>query len=429
MKRALAIILGVAMVCLVAYLSWLNPTEVAFRFTPVRTVQAPLATLMVFAFVVGVLIVLIVGLIQAGRRSLTAWRHGRQLRRVERIDQWEEHGEQLVWKGDAPQGRSLLHKAWQRRPESAHAVLALAASYRDTGELPRARQVLLDAAAEHHTNPDILFALAEAHRAGGDRAAAIEVLERLRALYPHAPRVLRALRDLYVLTERWSDAVTAQEPLATHVRDAAPAEHERDYLMVLRYQATLQLPDPAARVKALGALADGRASVPVLVSLGDALIADGRGDEASVVWERALRTTPRTVLLERLVQIATEPRYRDRLRGMLHRLRTDQVQADSVRVLAAQLSLADGNVEDTTTELEALHDAASATPLVHRLWAEAHRRRGHLEQAVSAYARASGAFPGHVCGVCHRRAAEWIALCPQCGHWDSYRSDVEISAL
>ena len=31
MKRALAIIVGVAMVCLVTYLSWLNPTRVDFH--------------------------------------------------------------------------------------------------------------------------------------------------------------------------------------------------------------------------------------------------------------------------------------------------------------------------------------------------------------------------------------------------------------
>jgi len=69
-----------------------------------------------------------------------------------------------------------------------------------------------------------------------------------------------------------------------------------EYLTVLRYQATLALSDPGARNPGPGALADSRGdSVPVLVSLGDALLAGGREDEASVLWERALRSTPRTV--------------------------------------------------------------------------------------------------------------------------------------
>ena len=72
MKRALALIVGVAMVCIVAYLSWLNPTAVTFHFAPTRSIEAPLAALIVFAFVVGALAVLTVVLIQAGRRAVVS---------------------------------------------------------------------------------------------------------------------------------------------------------------------------------------------------------------------------------------------------------------------------------------------------------------------------------------------------------------------
>src|SRR5437870_2277913 len=117
MRRALTILVGVGMVCLVAYLSWLNPTPVDFRLSPSRTVHdAPLAALLVFAFVTGTIPILAVVMIQAGRRAIASWRQDRQQRRIDRIDEWEEHGEQLVWSGDTQRGRTLLHKAWQRRP-------------------------------------------------------------------------------------------------------------------------------------------------------------------------------------------------------------------------------------------------------------------------------------------------------------------------
>jgi len=58
MKRALAILVGTVMVCAVAYLSWLNPTAVEFRFTPTRSVQAPLAALHCLAFIVATLMIL-----------------------------------------------------------------------------------------------------------------------------------------------------------------------------------------------------------------------------------------------------------------------------------------------------------------------------------------------------------------------------------
>ena len=54
-----------------------------------------------------------------------------------------------------------------------------------------------------------LFALAEAHGAVNDRTAALAVLERLRALRPESPRVLRALRD--ALNSGNTSAVTAAQ--------------------------------------------------------------------------------------------------------------------------------------------------------------------------------------------------------------------------
>ena len=199
--------------------------------------------------------------------------------------------------------------------------------------------------------------------------------------------------------------------------------------MALRYQAALLLADAEARVHAFEALADGRAaSVPVFVSFGDALLASDRTAEASVVWERALRSTPRTVLVERLASIATEKQHRDRLRTQLRKLRTDQVRVENVHLLAAQLFLADGDGDAAAHELEAVGDAATAPALLHRLWGDVHRRRGQLEQALAAYANADGSGAGYHCIVCQSPLNEWAGFCVRCGSWDSYRAAVEIGA-
>jgi predicted Zn-dependent protease/uncharacterized integral membrane protein len=427
MKRAVAVIVGVAMVCLVAYLSWLNPAAVEFRLTPARSIQAPLAVLMVLAFVVGISLVFTAVLVQAGRRAIVAWQLGRQQRRIERIDDWEARGEELIWKGEAQQGRALLQRASQRRPDGAHAVLALAESFCETGEFQRACEVLAAAANRDEASPDVLLALAKAQCSAGDRAAGIAVLERLRALRPQAPRVLRALREAYVEAERWADATALQEALVGQVRDPAQAGRERAGLVALRYQMAVHLGDVSSRVQALEALADSRAgSVPVWVSLGDALLASGRQDEASLVWERALRTQPRTVFVERLASIASEERHRERLRLLMRKLRADQVRADMVRLLTAQLYLKDGNAAQAARELEGLQNPGAAPALVHRLWAEVHSRRGQLEQAVVAYAQADAGLATYHCNVCGRIISEWKGYCPQCREWDSYRSEAEI---
>jgi tetratricopeptide (TPR) repeat protein len=272
-----------------------------------------------------------------------------------------------------------------------------------------------------------LLALADAQRAAGDHGLSLDALERLRALHPRAPRVLRALRERYVEAERWAHAAAIQETLLAELRSPDEAERERQYLTALRHQAAIGLTDVGARVRALEALADRRAvAVPIAVSLGQSLLDDGRRDEAWAVWERALRSIPRTVLVERLAAIATQPQHRDRLRSVLQKLRPDQVQADNVRLLSAELHLADGNTEAAAQQLDATRDPANAPSLLHTLWGNVHRRRGQLELAVAAFARADGHARGHRCTTCHRAVSEWVAWCPVCRSWDAYRSDVEI---
>jgi len=94
--------------------------------------------------------------------------------------------------------------------------------------------------------------------------------------------------------------------------------------------------------------------------------------------------------------------------------------------LTAQLYLADGNVEAAARELEAVREPVKAPSLLHALWGDVHRRRGRLEEAVSAYAHVHDKQHAYECGDCHRRSAEWLGFCPTCRRWDSYRSDVEI---
>ncbi|MBI3783553.1 MAG: hypothetical protein HY270_09140 [Deltaproteobacteria bacterium] len=427
MKRA--ILVGLAMVCLVIYLVLLNGESVDFRLTNNWIVHWNVGALIGGAFVTGVLLALAVFAIQATRRAFVEWRSGRIQRRSSRIDQWEESGEQLIWSGDAPRGRALLQKAWQRRPESSYAVLALAESFRDTGELHRARGVLFDAASQQHTNPDVLLALAETHRAAGELGPCIEVLERLRALYPRAPRVLRALRDAYGEAQRWPEAVNAQEALVTEIRDSQQVSRERDTSVLLRYQASLQIKELDKKVEALEGLAASRSpQLPVLVSLGDALAAAGRPDDASAVWERALRNSPRTVLVDRLKGLATETRHRDRLRGLLRKLKAQQVSGDNLHWVVAQLWLQDRNADEAMRELQAIQQPEAIGAPYHWLQAEACRQRGQIDQAVAAYARNTGDIGSYHCTTCQRFAPEWIGRCPQCRSWDSYKAAVEIGA-
>lgn len=429
MKRFLLIVVGLALVCAVIYLVSTNGTVTDFQLTPNLTISYSLGGLMVASFLTGAVTVLVAVMLQAGGRAILGWRQTRRERTHQRFVQMEERGEQLMWQGESRQGRALLEKAWRREPDNAYAVLALAASYRATGESARERQFLTEAANHHHhTNPDVLLALAQAHAYAGERQQSIEVLERLRALHPRAPRVLAALRDAYLAAGRWNEAVGPQETLVAETRDPKQAAKERDVLTTMRYQASLALDDPQRRVAALEALADRRSlSVPVAVSLGDALLEAGRADEAAGVWERALKATPQTVFVERLAQRATDQAARNRLCTTLRRLKPDAVDTDRVRLFIADLQLADDRVSEAAEEIGVIESASDAGPWLARIRGEIHRRRGELQPALEAFAAAVASPFGYVCRSCGRASEAWSGVCPSCKSWDSQRARTEIS--
>lgn len=429
MKRLLAGIVAVILAGAVIYLVSVNLTVTDFRLTPNLTVSLPLGGLMVSSFLTGAILAFTVVLLQGVRKAVSNWRQTRQRRKRERIDTWEERGEQLMWQGDPKHGRPLLEKAWRNRPESTYAVLSLAASYRATGEIARERQFLTEAVSKtHHTNPDVLLALARAHQAAGDRTAALEVLERLRALHPKAPAVLEAVRDAYVSAGRWQDAVGPQEALVAELRDAERVAQEQDLLMVLRYQTALEVEDPSARAAALEELSDRRTPVvPVSLSLGDALVTLGRLDDAVAVWERGLRNKPRSAFVQRLADLASENKHRDRLCNLLQKLRGDGVRTDHVHLLVAHLWLRSGKVTEAENELAHIQDIDGVPAFAHHVRGEIYRSQGQLERAVEELSRAQPDPWAYRCLKCGHAGTDCHGRCPACGAWDSHRAAVEIA--
>jgi lipopolysaccharide biosynthesis regulator YciM len=423
MKKALAFVLGVATVLLFVYVVWLNPTRVEFHVTGDQSFSLLLGLLLVVTFLLGVFVtVLVVALLRAGR-SIRHWPERQQEKQATRIAEWEHAGNDLAWEGELQRARSLLQKARRRQPNNTNASLALASSYIDTGEYESAQRILNQAVAQDAGDADLRFALGEAVRRSGDAAEAIRILESVRVQYPRAPRALKALRSLYRDCERWQEAAEVQEAYLRSVPSGEPADKERRLLAQFQYQAAMATKDPSARADALSAiLRADRGFVPAAVSLGDALVATDRADEAMKLWDRTFRSVPQTVLIERMFSQQSSPKERERTLALMKKYET-QLGADSVRVTAARANLENGDVSACATELEAI--SRQSAPAVQTLWAEVHRRRNEPDHALKAFENAvegsSACLDGYLCTNCGRVAGVWTGYCTGCRECDTYR--------
>lgn len=426
MKRGVLVLAGIALAIAFALLIALNPNEVEFRPTHLHSFRPMLGVLLIITFCAGIATVMFGGALRGMSTRLGEWRAQRRARTAALVGAWHAEGEAAAWAGELDRSRGLLRKAWRKRPGNSPAALALATSYLDTGEYAAARDVLNKALEEDPNDPDLRYALGEALRRLGEPAEAIRMLETLRVRFPHAPRVLVSLRELYRDSERWREAADVQTAfLETLPSSERAAEQTR--LVELRYQAALALSDPAERLAALDAVVQSdRTFVPALVGLGDALVDAGRIDDAMKCWEKAFRARPRLVFIERMLAHERSTREHERILALLGK-HWGEVDGDGARLLLARTALAAGAFDTAERELRAI--GAQDTPTVQRAWAELHHQRGDHAAAWEAVSHAidrlGGAAADHRCTVCARVSEAWIGYCPGCGRWDTYRASGE----
>ncbi len=428
MKRALVLVAALVAIVAFGYLTWLNPHHVEIHHTGQGSFEAPLGLLLIFTLLGGALAALLAAWTLRLPQTLSRWRQRRRARTESRVASWETTGIALVWEGQLDRARSLLLKAWRRRPDK-RAAMALASSYADTEEYVQARQVLEEAVGHDKGDPELRFALGEVLERSGDLTEAARALEAVRARHPRSPRALRALRDLYQRLERWQEAAQVQERYLGTLPSVSHAAAERERLLHLRYQAAATSNDPAASIAALERLVEDHPTfVPAIVTLGDALVASGRPDDARKLWERAVRRAPQTVIIERLLALQATPQERQRTLMLLKKTR-QALDGDRFHLLTARTAIENGDLETATVELDAI--SGPDIPESHRLWAEVHRRRGQFEHAFKALSRACDgaavAPTGYRCRVCSHLADAWSGHCSSCHQWDTYRSAVEIA--
>lgn len=426
MKRGLLVLGGLALIALFSLLIALNPGEVEFRPTHLHHFRPMLGVLLVLTFCAGIALVLLGGGMRQLSLRLAEWRARRGAKAAVQAAAWHAEGEAAAWAGELDRSRALMRKAWRRQAGNGSAALALASSYLDTGEYAAAQEILQAALEEDANDADLRYALGETLRRRGETREAIRMLETLRVRFPHAPRVLISLRELYRDAERWKDAADVQAAYVETLPAAARGA-EQTRLVELRYQAAIGLPDPADRVAALDTVVQSdRAFVPALVSLGDALCDSGRADEAMKLWEKAARGQPRLVFIERLLAHERSAREHERILALLGRQWSD-IQGDGARLILARSALASGAFEVAERELRAI--GGQQAPTVQRAWAELHHQRGDHAAAWTAISTAADRLGAgaadHRCTACGRASEAWVGYCGGCGRWDTYRASGE----
>jgi tetratricopeptide (TPR) repeat protein len=225
-------------------------------------------------------------------------------------------------------GLGLWQTVLDRRPQ-ARAHTNIAVYFRDAGQVDEALRHLQIAAPDW---ADARFPLGSALLERGDVGGGIAQIEAFIRLRPNHPQIISAREELANALFRLGNTDQAIEELR-HIVAAAP-DYARGHANLGSVLASRKDFDGAAEEyrEALRGRPDSPTALPVLIDLGQVLIAGRHDDEAISVLQRALRVDPRNVAARR-----------ELLQPLFNQRRFADLEAESRTLLASLPNDADAH--------------------------------------------------------------------------------------
>jgi lipopolysaccharide biosynthesis regulator YciM len=295
----------------------------------------------------------------------------------------------------------------------------VAETYIAEDDLDGANEVLTSALEGHPGDVRLLDLLATVAERRGDTERAIGLIERARREDPASPRLARRLRDLYVRTARWRDALALQDEIVARLKSAQALAREMETSRGLRFEVARADTDPDRSAKLLATLGREHPTfVPAWVESGERFLAAGKAAKARKVWERGASHVPVAALLDRLEALDAGEGAGERTTARYRTLVRQHGNDAGLRRRLARHLLAAGDTAAASQELNGL-DPTTASAAV--LLGELLRQRGEHERAAATLARALGPDFGIArsqrCAACGTDADAWTSRCAACGRW------------
>lgn len=417
--RVLIAILVILVGALVGYVAWLNGDPVTVRFGADRVLEMPLAGALLAAFGVGAAVVGMLTLVGMVRRAWLRMRERRRARKTARREAQTARARELAWTGVPEQARATILRSERGDPTGRDRAELVAQTYLAEGNLSGANDLLVGALERHPGDVRLLDLLATVAERRDEPARAIELIERARREEPDSPRLAGRLRDLYVRTRRWREALALQDEFVARLKSPQELARQDETTRGLRFEVVRADGDPERSAKLLATLGRQHPDfLPAWVESGARFLDAGKPAKARKVWERGAHHRPCGALLDRIEALDASESASDRTTRLYRSLLKQHPDDAVLRRRFVRHLLAIRDVDAASQELEGLDQAEPATAV---LLGELLRQRGEHERAAATFGRALAADFGIArvqrCAGCGADADAWAPRCAACGRW------------
>ncbi|MBW2504325.1 MAG: tetratricopeptide repeat protein [Deltaproteobacteria bacterium] len=419
------ILLFIFFVLFFLYFWGLNPHLITVFYLPEQSLTYPAALIIVGCLIVGLAFGVGFHIYGTVGHWFKHWRRDRFEKKQREIGNVYREGVGRLLCGDLKKARTLLQKALDRDPKRVETLIAMASLCSQEDNPAEGLTLLRKAREIDPKSREVLFKTAAIQGEMGEDEEAIKTYQELVSLEKDNRKALRCLRDLHIEHNLWNEALEDQRQVLKAGPGPNRMAEEKEKLLYLRYEAariSIKEGDAeSAKTELKDIIRQLPDFTPAQVTLGDAYVNLGRGDEAVKVWQEGYSQLGKSVFLERLEDYFMEREDPSSLLAFFRNAVMERGDDLMFRLFFGKLCLRLEMVDEAMDHLQAIESSGVESSQVHLLLAEAYRRRRNTEAAINEYQKALGITSklrlGYACESCNAVAQGWNSRCSSCGRW------------
>lgn len=408
-----------------------NPLKVEFHLFG-GTFETELYLLMISSFVLGTMLVFISFLTRDAKRAVKDHFNARQKRKEESLKEEFNKGMDVFLRGDLARAKTHFIEVLKRDPMQIDLYLRLSEIALHEGNDQDALHWLGKAELIEMRNIDILLSQAGVYQHMKRFDEAIRVLNRAIGLDETNLKALRSLRQIYQDSRRWEEAIRIQRSILRCTKGKQAEEEETLFYLGLKYERARDLLSRGGEKNLENALREVKEIVrerktfqPGFVLLGDIYLRMGRWTSAGKVWEKSFTRFKSVVFILRLEELYLRREDPSTLIRLYERILQHDPENWVLAFFYAKLCLRLEMLDEALEQINEIGLRVKDFPAFHRLLAETYLHKKDFGRAAQEFEKTfelSGtSYLFFFCTTCARESKEWIAYCPQCHQWSTYK--------
>ena len=427
----LLIVLILIIITLFCWLSLINPVDIDFHFFG-ETIHTGLDTLMISSFLLGALLVFFGTLTRDARRAFIEFQKSRQKKREQALKEELEKGMDAFLRGDLAKAKSHYGEILKRDPMQIDLYLRLSEISEREGKDEEALRWVERATLIDPRSGTLLLREAALRQKMKQFSEAIRILNRIIDLDPSNLKALKCLREVYVDSRRWDEALRTQKSVLKYTKGKQAEQEETFFYLGLKYEHARELllnSGSGDRLEAVlkeakEIVREEKYFLPGFVLLGDVYLKMGKWKAAGNVWGKGFWRSRSIIFLLRLEDLYLGRGDPNTLLRIYQRTLKLYPDNDVIAFFYAKLCLRLEMLDEALEELDLISLKRKDFPALHRLLAEIYLHKKDFSRAAQEFEKTfelgrTSYFP-FVCSRCQRESREWAAYCPRCHHWSTY---------